>query len=96
VRLATVGGVDAAHLALHDIALKSRRLAGAVHLDQMKVDGRCTFATTPTGWNRRFPRRWSRRNTLTEEPHWRVRAARQGSGRRERTGRFSARRLQRD
>ncbi|WP_244206671.1 pentapeptide repeat-containing protein [Streptomyces swartbergensis] len=80
VRLASVGGVDAAHLALHDIDLKTCRLAGAVHLDQMKVDGWCTFATTPTGWNRRFPWRWSRRNTLVEEHHWRVLTAR-GSGR---------------
>lgn len=76
VSLATVGGVDAAHLALHDIDLTRCRLAGAVHLDQMKVDGWCTFATTPAGWNRRFPWRWSRRRTLTEEHHWRVRAAR--------------------
>ncbi|MZG13913.1 pentapeptide repeat-containing protein, partial [Streptomyces sp. SID5914] len=76
VRLASVGGVDAAHLALHDIDLKRCRFAGAVHLDQMKVDGWCTFAATPTGWSRRFPWRWSRRNTLTEEHHWRVRTAR--------------------
>ncbi|WP_347814641.1 pentapeptide repeat-containing protein [Streptomyces sp. Tu 3180] len=75
VRLSTVGGVDAAHLALHDIDLGRCRFAGAVHLDQLKVDGWCTFATTPSGWSRRFPWRWSRRNTLTEEHHWRVRAA---------------------
>ncbi|MFJ5999777.1 pentapeptide repeat-containing protein [Streptomyces sp. NPDC092370] len=79
VRLASVGGVDAAYLALHDIDLKRCRLAGAVHLDQMRVDGWCTFATTPTGWNRRFPWRWSRRNTLTEEHYWRVRTARHSS-----------------
>jgi hypothetical protein len=76
VRLSTVGGVDAAHLALHDIDLSRCRFAGAVHLDQLKVDGWCTFATTPTGWGLRFPWRWSRRNTLAEEHHWRVRAAR--------------------
>jgi uncharacterized protein YjbI with pentapeptide repeats len=76
VRLASVGGVDAAHLALHDIDLSGCRFAGAVHLDQLRVDGWCTFATTPAGWNRRFPWRWSRRNTLTEEHHWRVGAAR--------------------
>ncbi|MFJ3164370.1 pentapeptide repeat-containing protein [Streptomyces kanasensis] len=76
VRLSTVGGVDAAHLALHDVDLSGCRFAGAVHLDQLRVDGWCTFATTPTGWNRRFPWWWSRRNTLTEEHHWRVRAAR--------------------
>ncbi|HLL62268.1 MAG TPA: pentapeptide repeat-containing protein [Propionibacteriaceae bacterium] len=76
VRLSTVGGVDAAHLALHDIDLSGCRFAGAVHLDQLKVDGWCTFAATPTGWSRRFPWRWSRRTTLAEEHHWRVRTAR--------------------
>ncbi|MCX4233516.1 pentapeptide repeat-containing protein [Streptomyces ortus] len=75
VRLSTVGGVDAAHLALHDIDLSGCRFAGAVHLDQLKVDGWCTFTTTPTTWNHRLPWRWSRRNTLTEEHHWRVRTA---------------------
>ncbi|MGV4890700.1 pentapeptide repeat-containing protein (plasmid) [Streptomyces viridosporus] len=76
VRLSSVGGVDASHLALHDIDLSRCWFAGAVHLDQLRIDGWCTFATTPSGWNRRFPWRWSRRNTLTEEHHWRVRAAR--------------------
>ncbi|MEU9554395.1 pentapeptide repeat-containing protein [Streptomyces fumanus] len=76
VRLTSVGGVDAAHLALHDIDVSRCRFAGAVHLDQLKVDGWCTFAPTPAGWGRRFPWRWSRRNTLTEEHHWRVRTAR--------------------
>ncbi|GAA2462854.1 pentapeptide repeat-containing protein [Streptomyces macrosporus] len=76
VRLSTVGGVDAAHLALHDIDLSGCRFAGAVHLDQLRVDGWCTFATTPAGWSRRFPWRWSRRTTLAEEHHWRVRTAR--------------------
>ncbi|WP_332888260.1 pentapeptide repeat-containing protein [Streptomyces carminius] len=76
VRLTSLGGVDAAHLALHDVDLSGCRFAGAVHLDQLRVDGWCTFATTPTVWNRRLPWRWSRRNTLTEEHHWRSRTAR--------------------
>ncbi|CAM5654790.1 pentapeptide repeat-containing protein (plasmid) [Streptomyces californicus] len=76
VRLKSVGGVDAAHLALHTIDLSVCRFAGAIHLDQLRVDGWCTFATTPTDRGRRFPWRWSRRNTLTEEHHWRVRTAR--------------------
>ncbi|WP_237329745.1 pentapeptide repeat-containing protein, partial [Streptomyces sp. CBMAI 2042] len=73
VRLMSVGGVDAAHLALHTIDLSMCRFAGAIHLDQLRVDGWCTFATTPTDQGRRFPWRWSRRNTLPEEHHWRVR-----------------------
>ncbi|MEV5886654.1 pentapeptide repeat-containing protein [Streptomyces sp. NPDC052020] len=76
VRLTSVGGVDAAHLALYDVDLSGCRFAGAVHLDQLRVDGWCTFAITPAGWSRRFPWRWSRRATLVEEHHWRVRTAR--------------------
>ncbi|MER7108799.1 pentapeptide repeat-containing protein [Streptomyces sp. NPDC000229] len=76
VSLTSVGGVDAAYLALHDIDLSRCRFAGAVHLDQLKVDGWCTFATTPTSRRWYFTWRWSRRNTLTEEHHWRVRTAR--------------------
>ncbi|MFE1478544.1 pentapeptide repeat-containing protein [Streptomyces cyaneofuscatus] len=77
VRLITVGGVDAAHLALHDIDLSGCRFAGAIHLDQLKVDGWCTFDTTPgRGWGWGSPWRWSRRNVLVEEHHWRVRATR--------------------
>jgi uncharacterized protein YjbI with pentapeptide repeats len=76
VRLRSVGGVDAAHLALQDIDLSNCTFAGAVHLDQLKVDGWCTFAITPASWCWRFPWRWSRRNTLLEEHHWRVRTAR--------------------
>ncbi|KNE80415.1 MULTISPECIES: pentapeptide repeat-containing protein [Streptomyces] len=75
VRLTSVGGVDAAHLVLNDIDLSTCRFAGAVHLDQLRVDGRCTFATTPTGVQRRWPlpRWWTLRRTLVEEHHWRAR-----------------------
>ncbi|MFC8895774.1 pentapeptide repeat-containing protein [Streptomyces cinereoruber] len=76
VCLLSVEGVDAALLVLNDIDLSLCRFAGAVHLDQLKVDGRCAFATSPAGWSRRFPWKWSRRNTLLEEHHWRVRTSR--------------------
>ncbi|WP_331730532.1 pentapeptide repeat-containing protein [Streptomyces sp. NBC_01174] len=69
VRLASLAGVDAAHLTLQDIDLSRCQLFGTVHLDQLKVDGWCTFATSPPGL------RWSRRRTLAEESDWRVRAA---------------------
>ncbi|MZE80062.1 pentapeptide repeat-containing protein [Streptomyces xinghaiensis] len=73
VRLISVDGVDAAHLVLHDIDLSLCRFAGAIHLDQLRVDGWCTFATTPNGFRwRRFLRMWwSTRSTLAEEHHWR-------------------------
>ncbi|MFJ7087650.1 pentapeptide repeat-containing protein [Streptomyces griseus] len=76
VHLASMNGVDAAHLALQDIDLSACRFTGAVHLDQLKVDGWCTFASAPSGWGGRFPWWWSRRKTLAEEHHWRVRTAR--------------------
>ncbi|MEU4685619.1 pentapeptide repeat-containing protein [Streptomyces xinghaiensis] len=75
VRLTSVDGADAAHLVLNDIDLSACRFAGAVHLDQLRVDGWCTFATTPTGVRRHrlLPKWWSLRSTLAEEHHWRAR-----------------------
>ncbi|WP_250290243.1 pentapeptide repeat-containing protein [Streptomyces atroolivaceus] len=72
VRLVSVNGVDAAHLMLHDIDLSACRFAGAVHLDQLRVDGWCTFAVPPTATRRP----WSPRKVLAEEHHWRARAGR--------------------
>ncbi|MFD3521255.1 pentapeptide repeat-containing protein [Streptomyces sp. NPDC058653] len=80
VRLTSVSGVDTALLALYNIDLSGCRFAGAVHLDQLRIDGWCTFATTPPGWGLRFPWRWSRRRTLAEEYDWRARSARRSHG----------------
>ncbi|GAA2402250.1 hypothetical protein GCM10010420_31690 [Streptomyces glaucosporus] len=71
VRLTSVSGIDAAHLVLQDVDLGGCRFAGAVHLDQLRVDGWCTFGSTPAG-----SRRWSPRRTLAEEHHWRARTGR--------------------
>ncbi|MFI0818281.1 pentapeptide repeat-containing protein [Streptomyces sp. NPDC021098] len=82
VRLTSVDGVDAAHLVLHNIALDACRFAGAIHLDQLRVDGWCTFAETPSG--NRYQRllwRWSPRRTLVEEHHWRAQAVRSARSR---------------
>ncbi|MEV8329139.1 pentapeptide repeat-containing protein [Streptomyces niveus] len=80
VRLTSVSGVDTAYLALYDIDLSACRFAGAVHLDQLRVDGWCTFAAAPVGWDRRFPWRWSRRRALAEEHDWRARSRRWSCG----------------
>ncbi|WP_326597132.1 pentapeptide repeat-containing protein [Streptomyces sp. NBC_01803] len=74
VRIASLSGVDAAHLALTDVDLSGCHFAGAVHLDQLRLDGRVRFARPPVGWHRRglWPARWSRRRTLAEEHHWRA------------------------
>ncbi|MET7761714.1 pentapeptide repeat-containing protein [Streptomyces sp. NPDC005393] len=77
VRVASVEGVDAAHLVLTHTDLTDCLFSGAFHLDQLRLEGRTIFAPTPTGWHRRGLRltRWTRRRTLAEEHHWRARRA---------------------
>ncbi|WLW55218.1 pentapeptide repeat-containing protein [Streptomyces sp. YU58] len=75
VWVASVRGVDAAHLVLSDTNLSGCLFSGAFHLDQLRLEGRCVFAPTPTGlhrWHHVWPYRWTRRRTLAEEHHWRA------------------------
>ncbi|MEV7660041.1 pentapeptide repeat-containing protein [Streptomyces anulatus] len=74
VRLASLRGVDAAHLVLADVDLSRCLFTGAVHLDQLRLEGACTFDTTPSlaGWARWPPVRFTRRRALAEEHHWRA------------------------
>ncbi|MGW3820487.1 pentapeptide repeat-containing protein [Streptomyces sp. NPDC005046] len=75
VRMASLRGVDAAHLVLADLDLSGCLFAGTVHLDQVRLEGTCSFATVPPGthWRRWPPVRFTRRRTLAEEHHWRAR-----------------------
>ncbi|MGW7081472.1 pentapeptide repeat-containing protein [Streptomyces sp. NPDC054866] len=52
VRLLSLRGVDAAHLVLADLDLARCLFTGAVHLDQIRLEGSCTFDTAPTGTSR--------------------------------------------
>ncbi|MFD3437139.1 pentapeptide repeat-containing protein [Streptomyces sp. NPDC058685] len=74
VRVHSLHGVDAAHLVLTDVDLTDCRFSGAVHLDQLQMEGRCVLATAPSGIRRRgpWPVRWTPRRTLAEEHHWRA------------------------
>ncbi|MFI5887985.1 pentapeptide repeat-containing protein [Streptomyces sp. NPDC051554] len=74
VRVASVQGVDAAHLVLTDTDLTDCLFSGSFHLDQLRLEGRTTFAPTPSGWHHSgvWPVRWTRRRTLAEEHHWRA------------------------
>ncbi|MFB6654114.1 pentapeptide repeat-containing protein [Streptomyces microflavus] len=47
VRLSSLRGVDAAHLVLADVDLSPCLFTGTVHLDQLRLEGACTFDTTP-------------------------------------------------
>ncbi|MER5302136.1 pentapeptide repeat-containing protein [Streptomyces lasiicapitis] len=74
VRMASLRGVDAAHLVLADIDLSGCLFVGTVHLDQLRLEGACTFDTSPPGvhW-RRWPLvRFTERRALAEEHHWRA------------------------
>ncbi len=79
VRAQSLRGVDAAHLVLTDIDLTDCRFAVTIHPDQLRLEGRCLLAATPSGLHRRglWPVRWAPRRILAEEHHWR--AARAGT-----------------
>lgn len=74
VRVASLRGVDAAHLVLADLDLSGCLFAGTVHLDQLRLEGACTFDTAPPAvhWRRRPPVRFTARRVLAEEHHWRA------------------------
>ena len=77
VRVVSVQGVDAAHLVLTDTDLADCLFSGAFHLDEIRLEGRTTFAGPPSGWHRRGlrPIHFTRRRVLAEEHHWRAHAA---------------------
>ncbi|MFE6843585.1 pentapeptide repeat-containing protein [Streptomyces sp. NPDC057686] len=74
VRVASLRGVDTAHLVLSDVDLTDCRFAGAVHLDELRLEGRCPLPAAPSGlrWRGVQPVRWTPRRTLAEEQHWRA------------------------
>ncbi|WP_377268208.1 pentapeptide repeat-containing protein [Peterkaempfera sp. SMS 1(5)a] len=80
VRVTSLRGVDTALLVLTDVDLRECSFAGAYHLDQLRLEGRCRFAAPPPGWHwgrALMPvRRWTRRRVLAEECRWRARRGR--------------------
>ncbi|MEV7815556.1 pentapeptide repeat-containing protein [Streptomyces flaveolus] len=74
VRVASLRGVDAAHLVLADLDLSVCLFAGTVHLDQLRLEGACTFDTAPLAvhWRRWPAVRFTARRVLAEEHHWRA------------------------
>ncbi|MGW3528163.1 pentapeptide repeat-containing protein [Streptomyces olivaceus] len=74
VRMASLRGVDAAHLVLADLDLSRCLFAGTVHLDQLRLEGVCTFDAAPVAciWRRWRPVRFTERRVLAEEHHWRA------------------------
>jgi uncharacterized protein YjbI with pentapeptide repeats len=78
-RLLSLRGVDVATLTLTDLDLGACLFQGAHNLDKLRIEGARPFAATPTGWKlgrvggQGIPVwRWTRRQTLAEEHHWRT------------------------
>ena len=75
-RLQTLRGADAANLSVADVDLSFCRFAGALLLDQLRLEGRCVFDCPPrgiqTGWAWPPAWRWSSRQSLAEERDWRA------------------------
>ncbi|GGQ47986.1 pentapeptide repeat-containing protein [Streptomyces mutabilis] len=74
VRIASLRGVDAAHLVLADVDLSGCLFTGTVHLDQVRLEGDCSFDAVPPGmhWRRGRLVWFTERRTLAEEHHWRA------------------------
>ncbi|MFD6822762.1 pentapeptide repeat-containing protein [Streptomyces sp. NPDC060085] len=74
VRVVSLRGVDAAHLVLADLDLWECLFTGTVHLDQLRLEGACTFNTAPRAvhWRHWSPVRFTERRVLAEEHHWRA------------------------
>ncbi|WP_326662858.1 pentapeptide repeat-containing protein [Streptomyces sp. NBC_00385] len=74
VRMVSLSGVDAAHLVLADVDLSQCLLTGTIHLNQLRLEGACSFDRVPSRvhWRRWRPLRFTRRRSLAEEQHWRA------------------------
>jgi uncharacterized protein YjbI with pentapeptide repeats len=74
VRVRSLRGVDAEHLTLSDADLSCCLIYGLRRPEQLRLEGRCEFASTPRGWYLRWhflPWQWTRRGPLYEEHLWR-------------------------
>jgi hypothetical protein len=77
-RLVSLRGVDVATLTLTELDLAACLFQGAHNLDELRIEGARPFADTPGPTRLRLGRwwvpiwrRWSHRQTLAEEHHWR-------------------------
>jgi uncharacterized protein YjbI with pentapeptide repeats len=78
-RILSLRQVDASTLTLMDLDLSACLFQDASNLDKLRIQGPPAFAPSPGPWRLRVGRRcipvwqrWSRRQTLAEEHHWRA------------------------
>ncbi|MEU9305602.1 pentapeptide repeat-containing protein [Streptomyces sp. NPDC048269] len=74
LQVTSLSGLDASHLVLIDADLTHCVFSATVHLDQLRLEGHCTFAPAPSGVHPHRGRliRWTTRRTLAEEHYWRA------------------------
>jgi uncharacterized protein YjbI with pentapeptide repeats len=70
-RLLSVRRADVAGLTLAGVDLRACRFAGAHRLDELRIE-ESSFPSTPKGW------RWTTRQTIAEEHHWRAASSHPG------------------
>jgi hypothetical protein len=71
-RVVSLRRAKAARLTLSGVDLRACRFAGAHGLDGLRLE-RARLAQPPSGWRLRLRRpRWTRRQTVAEEHHWRA------------------------
>ncbi|MGP4051530.1 pentapeptide repeat-containing protein [Streptomyces sp. 2A115] len=73
-KITSLQGADVSKLLLVDVDLRECRFAGAMHLDQIRLEGECQFSNSPRGIHYSGWRitRWSQRRVLAEEAEWRA------------------------
>lgn len=75
VSLTSLLGVDCSMLTLHDVDLSSCFFMEAIHLDQVRLEGRNNFRTPPQDrvWvYGLLPFKWTQRRTIADEHQWRL------------------------
>ncbi|MGK5695907.1 pentapeptide repeat-containing protein [Streptomyces sp. URMC 128] len=65
--IASLRGVDCAMLTLATVSLKKCTFSGAIHLDQLRLEGRWYFNASPHGFSLMPPFRHTRRQVIEEE-----------------------------
>lgn len=73
-KIVSLQRADVSKLLLVDVDLRACRFSGAMHLDQIRLEGECHFSTSPRGFHYAGWRitRWSQRRVLAEEIEWRA------------------------
>jgi hypothetical protein len=65
-RLLSVRRADLAGLTVSNIDLRACRFSGAHNLDKLRIEAEDTFGFPPASW------RWTKRQVIAEEHHWRA------------------------